>query len=131
MNRFLILVMSVFLLSGCAKLEHLNELLTLQAFSDEKDAQHEYIEKQNAKFEQLLEMARSDSFKQSMDKRRVLKKFGDPIFTKDVSIEGVELEEWLYRYPIEPFGSPKVYLYFNNNDELIRWKCVEPNDSAL
>lgn len=126
MKRFSVLMVILLFSCGCAKLSHLQELLTLKSFSDNQDAQKRYVEKQDKKFDQLLAVVKAGRLNEFSDKKSFLKEFGEPIFTKKLD-DGSE--EWLYRYTAKLFGSEKVYLYFNNSGKLIDSKHVMPDSN--
>ncbi len=109
-------------LSGCAKLSHLQQLLTLKAYSQDKDRQAAYIEAQDQRFEELLKVVKTDALNQYPDQESFLENFGDPVFVKDVVREGRSYRLWLYRYAKRFFDSDKVYLYFDKNEKLHHWK---------
>ena len=122
MKKYLLLVLTVLILSylpGCAKLAHLEQLLTLKAVSDNRDAQKKFVEEQNKRFEELLEIVKKDSLRNYPDKKSILKNFGEPVFTRDIVRHGQPLELWLYRYATKYFGSEKVYLYFDETGKLV------------
>ena len=118
--------------AGCAKLAHLQELLTLQGFSQDRDGQDLYTERQNENFEKLLAVAKNNSLGQFSSRRSILRAFGKPILKSRVlRDDGQTQERWLYRYPARPFGSPKVYVYFDKKGKLIEWQYLprDANDS--
>lgn len=112
----------LFLLTGCAKLEHLQELLTLQGLSDDRDQQDLYVQRQDENFERLLAAAKKNSLDQFSHKKKFLKAFGNPLFTEQVSLKGESMEKWIYRYATKAFGSPKVYVYFEKSGKMKHWQ---------
>lgn len=108
----------VFSSSGCAKLAHLPELLTLKSYSEEKDRQTVLVEKQNKQFEQLLTVVRRGQVEKISDKKTVWKNFGEPILETRVSVDRSSYQVWLYRYSTKLFGLDKVYLYFDSKGKL-------------
>ena len=121
-------ISSLFLLaavvSGCAKLAHLQELLTMKAYSDEKDAQVNFVRQQDEKFKTLLDLAEGQGLGAYTTRERFLTEFGEPILRKDIIKDGRPREEWLYRYSTQYFDSPKVYLYFDEQGVLQSWDYV-------
>lgn len=113
-------------LSGCAKLAHLQELLTLKGLSDNQAAQQKYVEKQDKRFEQLLEAVKANRMNEFSDQKAFLKAFGEPIFKKSTDTSG---QKWLYRYTAKLFGSEKVYLYFDQSGKLLNYEHVKPNSN--
>lgn len=115
------IVLLVAPLSGCAKLAHMQELLTLKAYSEEKDQQVELVRGQDERFQKLIQLAESKGLGPYTTQESFLKEFGAPVLKKSVVKEEQPLEEWLYRYSTEYFDSPKVYLYFDETGALQRW----------
>lgn len=119
----LLLFLAFSFLTGCAKLEHLPELLTLQDLSDDRGQQDLYVRNHDESFERLLQAVQDNSINQFPDKKSFLKAFGKPLLTRQVAWKGETLERWLYRYATKPFGSPRVYLYFDPSGKLKDWQC--------
>ncbi len=112
--------MGLIIFSGCAKLAHLEQLLTLKAVSDNRDYQAQYVEEQNKKFEALLAAVKNNSLLENYPhKKMIVKNFGEPVFSREVEHKGQSLELWLYRYATQYFGSEKVYLYFDETGKLL------------
>ena len=113
-----ILVLMLFACAGCAEIQYLDQALTLKAYSDEKDAQNKYVEQHDARFEDMLkESQRPDAFKRYSHKAGFTQAFGDPIFCRPSG----NLEECLYRRIVKPLESPKIYVYFNAQGDLVQW----------
>ena len=122
-NNFSLLFV-IFFLTGCAKLAHLQELLTLKNYSEEKDRQNKYIEKREQQFDALCRSVKDGTITQRRDRQGVRREFGDPIYIKKtVPREG---EVWLYRYPAQWLGSAKVYLNFAETGVLESWRYEPP-----
>ena len=130
MKKIWPLVCSLFLLTGCAKLAHLQELLTLKDYSDDHDQQEVYIKNHDASFERLLVAVKNNSFNQFPDQKSFLKTIGKPILIKKVVLNGESMERWLYRYTRKSFDSPKVYLYFDQFQKLRQWEYF-PRDENV
>lgn len=124
MSRMFVVVFGLMLLAGCAKLEHLDQLLTLKDLSEEGDSQDRYTEGQDRKFGLLVEAVQSKTLKLYSHKNKIIKTFGDPAFVEEVTENGQEVEKWLYRYTKEFFDSEKVYLYFDHEGKLINWEYI-------
>ena len=115
----------IFILSfsaGCAKLQHLDQLLTLKAVSDEQTQMGKEIERQDARFDNLVAAVQEGSISKYKDQKSVTGQFGPPIFTETVQEDGRPLEVWVYRYAARFFDSPKVYLYWDQAGQLVRWE---------
>ncbi|MFH1359514.1 MAG: hypothetical protein ABIJ41_00560 [Candidatus Omnitrophota bacterium] len=120
------LIAFVIFLSGCAKVSHLQELLTLKTYSDNQGLQDQYVQEQDEKFAKLLGAIKEKRIQDYPSKKSFLKNFGDPIFTKVVNKNNQNVEQWLYRYAQKYFNSPKVYAYFDSSGQLIDWSLEEP-----
>ncbi|HNV24013.1 MAG TPA: hypothetical protein PKH98_03905 [Candidatus Omnitrophota bacterium] len=127
MKKILFLVIGVFLLSGCAKMQHLDQLLILKNFSDEQTRLQQYIEQQDKKFEKLLKAIEDRTLVKNMRDQAIVRMYGDPLGKREVEKDGKKMERWNYRYQMKYFESEKVYLYFNEEKRLIGWERVGPN----
>jgi hypothetical protein len=113
-----IFILMLLACTGCAEVQYLDQALTLKGYSDEKDAQKAYVQAQDARFDQMLQQARTpDTFRAYQNKAAFSAAFGDPVFCRSSG----DLEECLYRRIFKPSESPKIYLYFNAKGGLVRW----------
>ena len=122
--------------TGCAKLAHLDELLTLKALSDDRDQQDLYVANRGKKFEKLVAALKDSSIGRFGYKKDFLKEFGEPILVQPIGHgSGNDVvvmkpgERWIYRYPVRPFGSPKVYLDFDRSGKLMSWQYISRDDN--
>ena len=114
----------IFFLGGCAKLAHLEQLLTMKAYSDNKDAQEEYVQAQTADFEKLLRHITENKDVMFKTKKELLAAFGPPVYRKKAFRNRQQEEVWLYRPPTAYFKGEKVYFCFGPEDDLLRWDYV-------
>lgn len=124
MSRFFVLFLSLGLLLGCAKVSHLQELLTLQDLAREQESQQQFVEEQDRKFDFLLDEINNGRLAQYTDKESVLKGFGPPVFSQEVKKEGKAVEQWLYRYARDFSAEDKVYMFFDEESTLTGWDYV-------
>ena len=122
--RIIVGLMGLLFLTGCAKLQHLDQLLTLKAVSDEQARMDQTVERQNQKFQELIKAVQDGSVKNYPDQKSIAKKFGEPILKRETNKEGQTLEYWLYRYATKYFDSEKIYLYFDHEAKLISSEYV-------
>ncbi len=115
---FFVLLSSALVFCGCAKLGHMDELLRLKGYSQEKDRQGILVEKQNKIFDCLLVQAKSGALQKYPDEKSIWTAFGSPVFEKKATIDGTTYSVWMYRYSTKLFGSDKVYLYFDHQGQL-------------
>ena len=125
MKYLLFTIVWVFSLSGCAKLQHMDELLTLKRVADEQAAMAKQVEAQDKKFESLIEAVKKDRIKKYDHEKSVKRAFGEPIFIRERERDNQQLSEWFYRHSTEFFGSDKVYLYFDAEQKLVDYRYVE------
>lgn len=122
------IVLPFFLLTfcaGCAKLAHLQELLTLKAYSQDRDVQAEYVEGRDQQFEELLQYAKTNTFPDELNTSgQIAEAFGSPILSRETQHNGQPAVMWLYRYQVKYFHSEKVYFYFDPQGQLLDWNYV-------
>jgi hypothetical protein len=121
---FLVILLPFF---GCAELKHMDEALMLKAYSDDKDSQAEYVAQQDKRFEELLALARSGKLSgRYSHKSDFLAAFGDPILTERIGSGGRNYERLLYRYTARYFDVPKVYVVFDDKENINQVSVLEP-----
>ena len=108
-------------ISGCAILEHKDQLLTLKSLGDDQDRQKKFIERQEKNFKLLLSDIEKGALKKGTTRRQILSRFGEPISIKEIGDDPMFLEQFTYRHPEQFFGSEKVYLFFDKNQALAEW----------
>ncbi len=116
------------LLMGCAKIQHLEQLLTLKDYSENGAEKDKFVEEHYANFEHLLKVIADGTLEEHRDKNKILEVFGEPGFKKAIVREGENLDRWVYRYEVKAFDSEKVYLYFDKKDVLVDWEHIMPRD---
>jgi hypothetical protein len=119
------------LLSGCAKLRHMDQLLTLKGLADEQAQLKKYTEGQDKKFESLLAEMEAGTLDRYATKKKILRAFGDPVYSRAVLKDGRALESVLYRRPTNFFGAEKIYLYFDADGALVQSEHVEGTDEQI
>lgn len=120
MRKLSILFILPFIFLGCAKLAHMDELLTLQSLSDNQDAQKRYLEKEEQKFQNLLADVREEKLYTGQSKFNIISTYGKPILVSEVKDDPLIKEELMYRHPGQLFGSEKVFLYFDQRHRLVK-----------
>ena len=105
---------------GCAKLQHLDELMALQSFSDNQDAQKRYLEQEEKKFQNLLADIKQEKLYPGQSKFSIVSNYGKPILISLVKDDPVIKEELMYRHPGQLLGSEKVFLYFDHRHKLVK-----------
>jgi len=122
MFRKIILFCSLLIfLSGCAILEHKDQLLTLKRLGDDQARQEQFIKRQERNFKLLLADINRGLLKKGTTRQQILSRYGEPISIKEIKDDSRFSEQFAYRHPEQFFGSEKVYLLFDNNQILVEW----------
>ena len=129
MKRFFSLILSVLILAGCAALNNLDELLTLKDLAVDRDLQDKTVAEQNKQFEKLSEAIKSNAIKEYPNKKSCQREFGPPVYSTQLVQNGEHLERWLYRYAIQKTAKEKIYLYFDESNQLTYWEILNLKDS--
>lgn len=120
MRELVVLLVLLCSLAGCAKIEHMDELLALKSFSDNQDAQKKYLAKEELKFQKLLADIKAEKLSPGQNKSSIISVYGKPILTFEVNNDPVVKKELMYRHPGQLLGSDKVFLYFDQKNKLVR-----------
>ena len=116
---FTYLILILLGLSGCSIVSHMDELMLMKGYSNEKDAQHKLVKSINDHYDELCKAIDQKTVNDNKDEASWVKSFGEPILKKDLS-DGTQ--RWLYRYAIYRLAKSKVYVYFNRDGKLIKWE---------
>jgi hypothetical protein len=128
LRKIIAIVLGCFVISGCAKVSHMDQLLTLKGLADEQTKLNQYVEEQDQNFERMLAEAKAGTLEEYGNKKKIRRAFGEPVFARSVTGGDQELETWLYRYATRYFGADKVYLYFDPDGNLVRTEYIEGKD---
>lgn len=121
-KKILYLFLCVFVVSGCAKIKHLDQLLLIKGMSDEQADIDDFVESQTVGFNNLLNSIQQGSFDEYKTKDQIYQAFGEPIIKEKVEMDQQEFEVWLYRKPVGYFKSKKVYIYFDQAGLVSDWR---------
>ncbi|NQT28469.1 MAG: hypothetical protein HQ570_02610 [Candidatus Omnitrophica bacterium] len=118
--QFLIIsCLILFTISGCLFLPE--SVKTLKSVGDSQKEISAYLAKQLEFFNQLLVDLNNQLIKPGTPKKIFIGTYGEPILSKRVS-EPSGGSRLLYRQPTEYFKSDRVYLYFDQEENLVRWE---------
>lgn len=112
------------LLSGCVYLKYADKLFVLKGMGDNRRQIKKYLDEQDKLFGVLKEDIKSDRLRKGMLKREVLKLYGEPVLSEEVTADSLVKEAFLYRHPTDYFSSDRVYLYFDNSETLLYWEYI-------
>jgi len=124
----IIAIAGIFLASGCATIEHMDELLALQSAAESQADMERYLEKQERGFCRLQQDIQSQRLQPGALKRYVTDIYYEPVLSKEENLEGQVRHVLLYRHPTRYFSSERIYLYFDQASRLTSWKII-PSDS--
>jgi len=113
--------------AGCAKLKHMKELLLIKGISDEQKEINRYVELKNERVHMLYSIVESGDISQYPTVAKVRKHFGEPVRIRPYPSDPA-LSEWVYREQTKFFGSPQVFLYFDEKNALVDWKTQGGDD---
>ena len=111
-------LISCLLVSGCVKLQlipYMDQALTLQDLGIEKDQQHKYVINTDAKFDQMRKSIEDGSIKKYKSESDIIKAFGFPIRSREITNNGTIHTEALYRYTMQSKGANRVYVYYDEH----------------
>ncbi|MBU0878592.1 MAG: hypothetical protein KKD55_03150 [Candidatus Omnitrophica bacterium] len=112
----------IFGLFGCTFLRYSEQLSTLKELEVSQKEIELYVEEQERFLYVLLDDIKNKRLKLSTSKENILKTYGEPVISKEVTDDPLIKEAFLYRHPTQYFTSDKVYLYFDELGKLLSWK---------
>jgi len=118
--------------AGCMQakaLPHMNELMTLKAYSEERDDQSKWVEGRQKAFNLLLASVKDGSIKDYSGRDSILQAFGEPVVKETIEDPDGPVTRWLYRHPIQKYATDRVYLYFTSDGRLVKSEHI-PQESA-
>lgn len=120
----------LFIISGCAKVQHLPELLTLKGVADAQVAMAKEVTAADKKFDALAADVKTGKIADYKNRKAIVRKFGPPILSEERMKDGALYNVALYRYATQFFGSDKVYLYYDGSGALKKWEFISPEEKA-
>ena len=123
-NQKIFLLGFVILFLGCAKLEHLDQLLILKDFSEERDAQEKFIQAELKRFERVAQAVEDGSIAKYETGAQIIQAFGRPMASLMITRDEKPFQQWLYRHPIQAQAKTRVYLYLSSDSRLVHWERV-------
>ena len=111
----------VFFVNGCVVFTKAEGLLTLKRYGDSQAQMQRYVDKQVKLFDKLVSDLEADKLKVGISQRQFIRSYGEPVLSRELK-EPEAGEVFLYRHPTEYFNTDRVYAYFDESKELIRWE---------
>ena len=125
-STLFVIIVSCVLFSGCTtvkKIQHMPQLLTLKRYSESQQQIDADAKQRNELFDQLVGEIEQGVFDYDTA-YKIEKRFGAPIFSRDVDFKGVMREQWLYRYE-KDFSGNRVYIHFDDDGGLVDVEYVK------
>ncbi|MCP4653693.1 MAG: hypothetical protein GY858_09995 [Candidatus Omnitrophica bacterium] len=121
---FLVLFFSV----GCSGIRYFPQILTLRKYGSSQEQLAKDVEKQASSFKVLQDDIENGRLKAGISMRDVFSAYGDPILLCNADGDKSTTKQLLYRHPTKYFSTDKAYLYFNESDVLVYWRCEFSDD---
>ena len=110
-------VISIFI-SGCSQ-----PLRTLMDLGSEKNAQGNFVKKQNLKMDMLLQDIKKGRLKKGMSSPFIIARYGEPVLKIKTT--------FVYRNAVEFFHTPKVYLDFDEKGLLMDIRLENQHEGEI
>lgn len=124
LRKIFLMCAGIAVLTGCSKVSHIDQLLTLKGLADEQVEMNKYVAEQDQKFEQMLKEYKAGTLGTYLSKGKIVRTFGEPIYKKNIFDGNQSFERWLYRYETRFFGSEKIYMYFDADENVVKTEYV-------
>ena len=118
-----VIIFLVVFLTGCSVTNNLEEIKRLQAVGDSQEQIQNDVEAQDQVFAQMLNAYEFNQLADYKTKQQIVGAFGKPLGRWDIN-EGDLSTKWLYRQSANFFHSDKLYLYFDQDDQLRKIEFV-------
>lgn len=116
------IVLSVFVLSGCALITNFDGALALKRLGDSQRDNENYLKRQEKLFYRLVSDIRANRLEKGLSEQQILSKYGQPVLSKPVEDNSQTKEVFVYRHPMQYFSSGTIELYFNERKQLYSWE---------
>lgn len=121
----LILVISLIIASaGCLSISKYKAISNLKRYGDSQKEIENYIKKQAEAFGRLKQDCTSGQLKKGTSQHKIISLYGEPILSKPIPNDENLKELLLYRHPTQYFSTDKIYLYFDQRNNLYSWELV-------
>ena len=117
MRRLFLYLFLLVLICGCG--QQLNALIKLNS---EQESQQRFVEAQRKKLVALINDIQQGKLEKGITSKQIIRLYGEPVLIKELKGQ----REFLYRDPLDFFASPKVYLFFDQQDILVDFKIKLP-----
>lgn len=119
----LIIIISLSVLSGCAAVQHREEIGVLIDLGNEQKEQEKHLKKEAVVFEQAKEAILAGELNVGMSAKAVRSKLGEPVLQLEDGSEATQ--KWVYKTGDAGWlKSEIIRVYFDEEDTVKRWACV-------
>ena len=119
-KKFHLILLFMFLCSGCTIIKHKEGLLTLKNVGDSQGQINAYIEKQKGLFTLLVDDIKAEKLPQKLHEKQIRSRYGEPVVVTELDSSKKRL---LYRYPKKYYTSDRVYFYLEDG-MMTRWEYI-------
>ncbi|MDD5775307.1 MAG: hypothetical protein PHS64_05145 [Candidatus Omnitrophica bacterium] len=107
-------------LTGCRP-AHYNELMLLKRWGQDRQGMEQYLDQKERFFAKLSADAAAGRLKRGMPEDTIISIYGAPVMCKKIASGR---SRCLYRHPTEYFFTDKIYLTFDEEQNLDAWEFV-------
>jgi hypothetical protein len=122
----LIILSSVFSISGCVYITHLDKTLFLKSISDNQNAMQAQLDKEERLFNKLKADIDNGRLAKAMPRGKIFQLYGEPALCRDVQGPGSIKETCIYRKP-GGLSSPIILLNLDEQERLFSWEIQNPD----
>ncbi|MBN2483234.1 MAG: hypothetical protein JXD21_03400 [Candidatus Omnitrophica bacterium] len=119
-KQIYLILIGIFLLSGCSLIKNKGPLLTLKSIGDSQRQIGKYIEKQKGLFTLLVDDIKNDELPKNLTEAQITSRYGAPVVVTELDRTKRRL---LYRYPKKYYTSDRVYFYIDDGI-MTRWEYI-------
>jgi hypothetical protein len=119
-NRVLVFYLLAWFFAGCAG--GLQGLAVLRGYSSEQAQTARQIKVQKNRLRILISDIEKNNIETGMSYKNILHRYGEPVLVWNMEPASSASRKVLYRDPVEYFYTDRVYLYFDNSDNLVKWE---------
>jgi hypothetical protein len=97
-------------------------IMALRQYSAGQNEITRYVKRTESRFAVLVADIKNNNIKTGLKYNEVLSRYGEPVITWDMAAPSLASKKLLYRKPVNYFSTDRVYLYFNNYNNLVKWE---------
>lgn len=118
LNSHFILLCVCVLVCGCSVAGKMDEINTLKSVAKSQEQLEEEVNTYNVSFHLMLEDYKQSALSSVKTQKQLLKLYGQPVGVWAID-EPPAVSKWLYRESTNFFKSDKLYVYFDENQNIV------------